>query len=81
MIHNDVPLAKSKTRKVQAFSHPGGFRGSLPNNPFEAVETRDLGFFSPPLLCAINKKPREKSSFVNDCDLSLVSKQINATRA
>ena len=41
---------------------------------FEAVETLD--FFPPPLLCAINKKPREKSSFVNDCDLSLVSKQV-----
>ena len=27
-------------------------------------------------MCAINKKPREKSSFVNDCDLSLVSKQV-----
>src|ERR1044072_5383771 len=38
------------------------------------VETLD--FFPPPLLCAINKKPREKSSFVNDCDLSLVSKQV-----
>ena len=35
-----------------------------------------MDLFSSPLLCAINKKPREKSSFVNDCDLSLVSKQV-----
>jgi hypothetical protein len=52
-------LAKSKTRKVQAFSHPGGFRRSLPNHPFEAVETRDLGFFLR-LCCVLLIKNREK---------------------
>ena len=31
---NDISLAKSKTRKVQAFSHPGDFRGSLPKVSF-----------------------------------------------
>ena len=45
------------------------------NIHLKAVETLD--FFLHLLEYVItNKKPREKGSFVNDCDLSLVSKQV-----
>src|ERR1051325_959861 len=51
-------------------------------NPFEAVKL--CWIFSSLLLCVVNllehKKTKrnheKKSSFVNDCDLSLVSKQV-----
>src|ERR1044071_479379 len=45
------------------------------NIHLKAVETLDF-FFHLLEYVITNKKPREKSSFVNDCDLSLVSKQV-----